>query len=729
MKDVNVTIKGMTCASCVTRVEKIAKKFEGLEDVSVNLATEKLNFKVKDPGFNLDELSKKISDYGYELVQDDTKENVDESHSSTQNNNLLSSDLKIGVIFTLPIFIISMLYHFAFFQSIWPFDLDTTNKILLILTTPVMFISGKRFFTLTVKNLKHFAVDMNTLVAVGSGAAYLFSTINTLFPRLLGQADVSHQIYFETAAVIVTLILFGNNLEARAKSKTSISLKKLINLTPKSCTLVENEQQKTILTKDLLIGNTVLVKPGESIPADGMIIEGNSSINESMITGESVPVDKGVDSKVIGGTINLTGSFKFKVSALGKDSFLGKVVKLIENTQASKPPIQRLADKVAGVFVQVVIVIAIITGLAWYIFAPENNLNVALINFVAVLIVACPCALGLATPTAILVGTGLGANNGILVKDAESLELMYKSKVIVFDKTGTVTEGNPIVKKFHSLAIKDNELLQLAASVESNSEHPYAKAIYKYAIENNIKMLKTANFDYLVGSGVSGLVNNKEVILGSKDIIQQNENSLAIDSQDGIPIFIIIDKKVEGYFLIDDEIKKDAKASISKLHSLGMETVLLTGDQESKAKSISETIGTSKFIAEVKPDEKVNEIKKLQSGNNKIVMVGDGINDAPALTQADVGIAMGAGTDIAIDSAQVILLNNNIGDVVKTFILSKRTMTTLKQNLFWAFIYNTIGIPLAALGMLNPMIAALAMAFSSVSVISNSLRLRNAKLS
>ncbi len=729
MKDINVTIKGMTCASCVTRVEKIARKFEGLEDVSVNLATEKLNFKVKDPGFNLDELSKKISDYGYELVQDDTKENVDESHSSTQNNNLLSSDLMIGVIFTLPIFIISMLYHFTFFESIWPFDLDTTNKILLILTTPVMFISGKRFFTLTVKNLKHFAVDMNTLVAVGSGAAYLFSTINTLFPRLLGEADVSHQIYFETAAVIVTLILFGNNLEARAKSKTSISLKKLINLTPKSCTLVENEQQKTILTKDLLIGNTVLVKPGESIPADGMIIEGNSSINESMITGESVPVDKGVDSKVIGGTINLTGSFKFKVSALGKDSFLGKVVKLIENTQASKPPIQRLADKVAGVFVQVVIVIAIITGLAWYIFAPENNLNVALINFVAVLIVACPCALGLATPTAILVGTGLGANNGILVKDAESLELMYKSKVIVFDKTGTVTEGNPIVKKFHSLAIKDNELLQLAASVESNSEHPYAKAIYKYAVEKNIKMLNTANFDYLVGSGVSGLVNNKEVILGSKDIIQQNENSLVIDSQDGIPIFIIIDKKVEGYFLIDDEIKKDAKTSISKLHLLGMETVLLTGDQKSKAKSISETIGTSKFIAEVKPDEKVNEIKKLQSGNNKIVMVGDGINDAPALTQADVGIAMGAGTDIAIDSAQVILLNNNIGDVVKTFILSKRTMTTLKQNLFWAFIYNTIGIPLAALGMLNPMIAALAMAFSSVSVISNSLRLRNAKLS
>ena len=593
MKDVNVTIKGMTCASCVTRIEKIAKKFEGLEDVSVNLATEKLNFKVSDPDFNLNELSQKISDYGYEMVQEDTKTEVDEKEIGTADQHLLNSELKIGIIFTLPIFTISMLYHFAFFQSFWPFDLDTTNKILLILTTPVMFISGKRFFTITAKNLKHYAVDMNTLVAVGSGAAYLFSTINTLFPKLLGETDVSHQIYFETAAVIVTLILFGNNLEARAKSKTSLSLKKLVNLTPKYCTIFESGVQKNIPTKDLSIGNIVVVKPGESIPADGLIIEGNSSINESMITGESVPVNKEQDSKVIGGTINLTGSFKFKVAALGKDSFLGKVVKLIENTQASKPPIQRLADKVAGVFVQVVIVIAIITGIAWYILAPENSLNVALINFVAVLIVACPCALGLATPTAILVGTGLGANNGILVKDAESLETMYKSKFIVFDKTGTVTEGNPIVKRIHTASKDENKIIQLAASLESNSEHPYAKAICNFANDKKIEILKTENFEYLIGSGVSGIVENKKVILGSKDFLKSEvDNSFINEDEEGIQIFIIVDQKVEGYFVIDDEIKKDAKASIAKLHSLGMETVLLTGDQKSKAKSISETIGT-----------------------------------------------------------------------------------------------------------------------------------------
>jgi len=729
MKKVSVNIKGMTCASCVARVEKIAFKFDGINDISVNLATEKLNFTITKPDFEISKLSERISDYGYELIMDKTEDKDQNVSTKSKKESLLNTDLKIAFVFTIPIFIISMLYHIDFFKSAWPISQDVTNKLLLILTTPVMFISGRCFFSITFKNLKHFAVDMNTLVAVGSGAAYIFSTVNTLFPLLLGNSEVSNQIYFETAAVIVTLILFGNSLEERAKSKTSIALKELINLTPDRCTKLVGQEQVSIETKNLTVGDIVVVKPGESIPADGIIIEGQSSINESMISGESVPVNKEKGSKVIGGTINLIGSFKYKVTEIGDNSFLGKIVQLIENTQASKPPIQRLADKVAGIFVQVVIIIAILTGIFWYFFATNNELNIALINFVAVLIVACPCALGLATPTAILVGTGLGAKNGILVKDAESLETMYKSNYIVFDKTGTVTEGNPVVKKFHSFSIDEKKLLQLAASVESSSEHPYAKAICEYANHQSIELLKIENFEYEVGSGVSAKVENDLVLLGSEDFLGKDYTLPDIDDNiDGIRIFIIVNNKIEGYFVLDDDIKTDAKCSISKLHSIGLKTALLTGDQERKAKSIAENIGIQNVIAGIKPDEKVNEIRKLQNQNMKITMVGDGINDAPALTQADVGIAMGAGTDIAIDSAKVILLKNKVEDVVKTFMLSRKTMITLKQNLFWAFIYNTIGIPLAAMGLLNPMIAALAMAFSSVSVVTNSLRLRNTKL-
>ncbi len=729
MAEQSVKVKGMTCASCVTRVEKIASKIEGIKEVSVNLATEKLNFHFDENFQGVDLLTQKLDEYGYEVIREEVKQKDDEQETNS-NTTEISEDLKAAIIFTLPIFVISMLYHFDFFQQLWIFDQDATNKILLILTTPVMFIPGKRFFSAAYKNIKHFAFDMNTLVAVGSGAAYIFSLLNTLFPKLTGNSEVSHQIYFETAAVIITLILFGKYLESRAKSKTSLALSKLIDLTPNKCTIIENGKSKIIPTSELNIGNIVLVKPGESIPADGTIIEGKSSVNESMITGESVPVNKTKNENVIGGTINLTGAFKFKVTKLGDDSFLGKVIKLVENTQASKPPIQKLTDKIAGVFVQVVITVAIITALLWFFVFSEYNLSIALINFVAVLIVACPCALGLATPTAILVGTGLGAQNGILIKDAEALETLYKTSNIVFDKTGTITSGEPIVKEHKSFGTDENEFIKYAASVEQNSEHPFAKAICRFAEEKNIELFESKNFEYLIGSGIKAEVNNKIIKVGSKDFFEKNSiNHKKLDAfSQGSQIFVAINEKIAGYFIVDDNIKPDAKKSIAKLHNLGLSTTLLSGDRKQKAKTTAEEIGFNSYFAEVKPDEKVNKIKELQKNNNVVTMIGDGINDAPALTQANVGIAMGAGTDIAIESAKVILLNNKINDVVKTFKLSKRTMRVLKQNLFWAFIYNIIGIPLAAMGMLNPMIAALAMAFSSVSVVSNSLRLRKVKL-
>ncbi len=727
MKNVSVKIKGMTCASCVTRVEKIAAKFESFENISVNLATEKLNFTTSDEKFNLDELSKKLQKFGYDLEEE---RSIQKESSNSYNDDLLN-DLKISAIFTVPIFIISMLLHLEFFQIFWRFDQDTTNKILLVLTTPVMFIPGKRFFIIFIKNLKQFSADMNTLVAVGSGAAYIFSVVNTLFPQMLNNSHVSHQIYFETAAVIITLILFGKFLESNAKSKTSKALKNLINLTPKNCTIIVDGKTQIIPTENLKVGYKILVKPGESIPSDGKIINGYSTVNESMISGETNPISKEINSIVTGGTINLTGSFEMLVTALGENSFLGKIVSLIENTQISKPPIQRLADKVAGIFVQVVIVIALLTGLFWFFFGSNFDLNISLINFVAVLIVACPCAMGLATPTAILVGTGLGAQNGILLKDAESLEILHKAKIFVFDKTGTITKNNPVVTEVKSFSIPINELIAYAASVEKLSEHPFAKSIFKYSEVNNIQLFDAKIFEYLVGSGVKAVVNNKLVQIGSEEFIKKINvpiNNSELENDIGTKVFVIIENNLEGYFVIQDTIKEDAKTSIDKLNKLGIKTVLLTGDNKENAKYIADQINIKEYLADIKPEGKVNEVKRLQNINESVVMIGDGVNDAAVLTQADVGIAMGAGTDIAIDSAKIILINNKVNDVVKALKLSQKTIRVLKQNLFWAFIYNIIGIPLAAMGMLNPMIAALAMAFSSVSVVSNSLRLRNAKL-
>ncbi|MBI5806869.1 MAG: copper-translocating P-type ATPase [Ignavibacteriales bacterium] len=738
MKKFNLPVEGMTCASCVTRVEKIIGKFENVQNVNVNLANETVTFEADDK-INLDEISKAVEEYGYKLKLE-TTENIS---SINENENFkdefydqLKSDFKLALIFTIPAFIISMLMDFHFFHLLWPFTKDYTHKILLILITPVIFISGKRFYNTFIKNLKHFSFEMNSLVAIGTGAAYGYSVFATLFPEVISKDKLPH-VYFETAGVIITLILMGKILEYRAKRKTNDAIKKLIELKPKSTLILLNNIETEIPINELKTGNVVIVKPGSVIPADGIIIWGSSSIDESMISGESLPVEKSINSKVIGGTINLNGTFHFKVTEAGDNSVLGQIIKLVESAQASKPPIQKLVDKVAGVFVPVVISIAIITFIAWFILGGENNFPSALTNFIAVLIVACPCALGLATPTAIIVATGLGAKNGILIRNGESLEIAQKVSTVIFDKTGTITEGNPTVKEIVSIDANQNELLELIASLENQSEHPLAKAIVNFAKERKINFIQPESFKILSGFGIIGTINKKNILVGNHSLLKEfsidlNKHKELIDNyfQKGSTlIFVAIENELHALIVIEDTIKESSKSTIDQLKRMKLKTIMLTGDNYLSAKRIAEEIGFDEFKAEVLPNQKSEVVKYYQSQNEIVAMVGDGINDSPALAQADISFAISSGTDIAIESAQITLVGGNLNAIPKAINLSKKTISTIKQNLFWAFVYNVVLIPLAAFGNLNPMIAALAMSLSSVSVVSNSLRLKRVNLS
>ena len=617
-----------------------------------------------------------------------------------------------------------------------PFDRDTTNKILLILTTPVVFIPGKRFFVIFWNNLKHFSAEMNSLVAIGTGAAYGYSVSITLFPALFStNGNIAH-VYFETAAVIITLILLGRWLENRAKGKTNSAIKKLLKLRPDKALVKRNENEELVNYSELLIGDIVVVKPGENIPADGEIIFGHSNVDESMITGESLPVEKNVGSKVIGGTFNAHGTFNFRIDKLGDTSVLGKIIRLVEEAQGSKAPIQKLADRIASIFVPIVILIAVTTLVSWLIFPEVVHFDQALINFVAVLIIACPCALGLATPTAIMVGTGLGASSGILIKNGEILELMRKMDTIVLDKTGTLTKGKPKVSDVVTIEFDKNSFLQIIASIESKSEHPIAKAIVEETKFKKIKTIEPTNFQSMSGFGLTAELDRKQYLLGNKKLMEANsvelsnglQNYQAFSNQGKTVIFVAEDEKLIGLITIEDPVKVSSKSAVEDLKKMGLKIVMMTGDNEIVAKSLANKIGIDKYFANVLPEDKSGKVKELQSSGNIVGMVGDGINDAPALAQANIGIAIGTGTDIAIESSDVTLVKGDLKDAVRAINLSGKTIRTIKQNLFWAFIYNTIGIPLAALGLLNPMIAAFAMAFSSVSVVSNSLRLKRAKI-
>lgn len=733
-------IEGMTCASCVLRVEKALKKIDGVQDAVVNLATEQAQVKIDPSKVDFQKLKEAVEKAGYSVIEPKEEkieiENLIDKEREKQFIDL-TNDLKFAVLFTIPVFVISMLMMSKTFQlSIGNF-INYVPEFLFVLTTPVIFKSGKRFFKIAWNNLKHLTSDMNTLVAIGTGSAYLYSTVVTFFPQLLGiEKHSSHQeIYFDTTAVIITLILFGRWLEAKSKSKTSSAIKKLIGLKPKTANVLRNGEEISVKIDDLRINDIVIVRPGEKIPADGFIINGFSTIDESMISGESIPVEKKEGDKVIGGTINLTGSFNFRVSAVGSKSILGQIIRLVEEAQSSKAPIQNLADKIASVFVPVVILIALITFLLWII--SGSTFSDALVHFVAVLIIACPCALGLATPTALIVGTGIGADNGILIKNAQSLELTHKMTDLVLDKTGTITEGKPIVNQIIFIDETNKELnLRLIISSESKSEHPLAKAIVEYGKSKQIKLIEPDEFEYQVGFGVKAKFGEDTCLIGNERLMIENNVDFSshhelvaeLSSSGKVVVFVSINSKPIALISISDPVKKNSVEAIQKIKSLGINVMMITGDSEETAKSIANQVGIDKFFARVLPDEKANVIKQLK-GEKKIVgMVGDGINDAPALAQADVSIAMSSGTDIAMETADITLMKNDLMDVYKAIRLSHLTIKAIKQNLFWAFIYNVIGIPLAAFGVLNPMIAAAAMSLSSVSVVTNSLRIRKKNL-
>ncbi|MFH0734557.1 MAG: heavy metal translocating P-type ATPase [bacterium] len=733
MKEVSYPVKGMTCAACVSRVEKILKKVEGIQDISVNLANEKAYFKINETT-DINEAVDKLNEYGY-ILDIKTEKKADSVEETSNEFNKLKSDFIFALVLTIPIFVTSMTIDLFFMEKITPFFQENVNKILLLLTTPIIFIPAKRFYIAFWKNLKHFSADMNTLIAIGTGAAYGYSVLAVLFPHIISHHKMPH-VYFESAAVIITLILLGKLLEGNAKEKTKSTIKKLLELKPKTAIILVNGKEiKTDLT-DLKLNDVVVIKPGEKIAADGIITTGYSSIDESMITGESIPVEKTVGQKVIGGTINYSGTFTFQITTLGDNSVLGKIIKLVETAQGSKAPIQKLADKIASIFVPIVIVIALLTFLYWFFIGSDYSFSTALINFVSVLIIACPCALGLATPTAIMVGTGKGATLGILIKNGEVLETTNKITAIVLDKTGTLTEGKPEVVNFVSYYTNEEDLLKLVGSVENKSEHPLAKAIVKFINTKNIKFVTPDNFESKTGFGLTGVVETTNVIIGNEKFLNSldistnifDEQISKLSSEGKTVILAAINSVCVALFALQDKPKSSSILAIKEFEELGIKTYMVTGDNKRSADFLAKQLNIKNYYAEALPDKKVEIIDMLQKEGKIVAMVGDGINDAPALAKANIGIAIGSGTDIAIESADIILVNNNILNVVKSITLSKKVLAAIKQNLFWAFVYNIIGIPLAALGMLNPMIGALAMSFSSVSVVTNSLRLRKAKI-
>ena len=735
---ITIAVGGMTCAACVRRVENAIKEIEGVEDVAVNLANGHATIIHHSKWGGVSSLSKVVADHGYEFLGE-VKDPLVDPLEESRNKDLKDLTLKVvcGTVLSIIIFMGSMQHWFDFLHFI---PRQTMLLAMFFLTFPAVFWVGSRFFTGAYKAARQKTSDMNTLVAVGAFSAYAYSAAATFFPQFFTTAGVMPHVYYDGAAMIVTLILVGRLLEARAKGKTSAAIKTLIALKPKTAHLVRNGQELEMIVEDVQVGDMLLVKPGEKIPVDGIVLSGESTIDESMLTGESMPVSKTKGQKVFAATMNKTGSFTFRATGVGAETALAQIIRMVAEAQGSKAPIQRLADKIASVFVPVVFVVALITFFIWYVVPADHHFSRALINFVSVLVIACPCALGLATPTAIMVGTGLGAQSGILIKGGETLEKIHKLSVIIFDKTGTLARGEPFVTDILTAEGFDvKTVLAFAASLEKNSEHPLAQAILQKSKAEGISMVVTDGFTAIPGMGTKAFVDNKLGIIGNLQFMQKEEVSVdrwiqkaaKLESEGKTTVFVSMDTQVIGIIAAADIVKPSALLAVESLKSRGLKVAMITGDNKETAAAIASQLGVEKVLAEVLPEKKADAIREMQAAGAVVAMVGDGINDAPALAAADVGIAIGAGTDVAMEASDITLIRDDLSGVEEAIDLSLATMRVIKQNLFWAFFYNVIGIPLAAGALypawgilLNPEYAAAAMALSSFSVVSNSLRLR-----